>query len=68
MIDDKDRAELLEIFDSLVSRVRKTIQEEVMPATISKSLERTGITIGFRKLNQKTAQGETDEQPDPKQI
>ena len=66
MIDDKDRAELLEIFNSLVPRVRKTIQEEVMPGTISKSLERTGITIEFRKLNQKTAQGETDEQPDSK--
>ncbi len=51
MITDKDREELLKLFNKLQHEVVDLLDSnKVMPASITHNEEKVGITIEFRKI------------------
>ena len=56
MFTEKDREELIRIFQKLAPETTKTLEQETLPSSITHNGENTGITINFRKLSQNTSE------------
>ena len=56
MFTEKDREELMRIFQQIVPEAAKTLEQETLPSSITHNGENTGIIIKFRKLPQDTPQ------------
>lgn len=49
-MEDEQRKELIRIWNILQPRITKTLEEEVLPSSITHNGDKAGITIEFRNF------------------